>query len=228
MFRACTVALLMGVSLLPLSLAQQLPKVGERARNPNAQAILQHTCRPQSSQDQQPRRKGQAWQREYALRRAYARVMPAYMAAVPAARDPLLLPVEGVSVAHVADTWGAARSEGRVHEGVDIFAPAGTRIYSATPGYIYRIGTNPYGGKVMTIVGGGGVRYYYAHLSAYAQDLAEGQHVTPKTLLGYVGNSGNAAGTPPHLHLGVYGGGLCNWDAENPYGRLQDRDWSTY
>ena len=53
----------------------------------------------------------------------------------------------------------------------------------------------------MTVTGGGGLRYYYAHLKRYANGLFEGQAVTTDTLLGYVGTSGNAASTPPHLHL---------------------------
>jgi murein DD-endopeptidase MepM/ murein hydrolase activator NlpD len=79
----------------------------------------------------------------------------------------------------------------------------------------------------VTVVGGAGVRYYYAHLSAFAEALQEGQYVTTDTLLGYVGNTGNAESTPPHLHLGVYGGPYetCDWEAENPYGLLTDRVW---
>lgn len=163
-----------------------------------------------------------------ALRRArYREVFPAFLAAVPQAPDTaVLMPVEGVRVRDVVDTWGAARSEGRVHEGTDIFAPAGTPIYSATEGFIYRIGEARRGGQTVTVVGGGGRRYYYAHLSAYADDIQEGQFVTPETLLGFVGNSGNAQMTPPHLHLGIYDSetDVCDWEALNPYPLLADRD----
>ena len=137
----------------------------------------------------------------------------------------VLMPVEGVYLSGVSDTWGAARSEGRSHEGTDIFAPEGTPVYAATSGYVQRIGSNPVGGNIVSVIGGGGVRYYYAHLSGFAEDLQEGQYVTPDTLLGYVGNTGNAALTPPHLHLGVYAGEsylTCDWDAENPYSLLVD------
>ena len=137
------------------------------------------------------------------------------------------MPVEGVTLSQVGDTWGAARSEGRSHEGTDIFAAEGTPVYAATPGYVYSVGDNPYGGNVVTVVGGGGIRYYYAHLSSFGENLQEGQYVTPETVLGFVGNTGNAATTPPHLHLGVYGGPYetCDWVAENPYGLLADREW---
>ena len=75
----------------------------------------------------------------------------------------------------------------------------------------------------MTVVGG--LRYYYAHLERYADDLREGQEVTTDTLLGYVGTSGNAAGTPPHLHLGVSSGDplACERTVYDPLPRLVDR-----
>ena len=153
-----------------------------------------------------------------ALTFAYARAQP-----LSTARDAeLLIPVEGVVLSQVSDTWGAARSEGRSHEGTDIFAPEGTPVYSATPGHVEWIGPYGVGGNTITVVGAGGVRYYYAHLSGYAEGLENGQNVTTETLLGYVGSTGNAATTPPHLHFGVYTG---FWNAENPYPLLVDRAW---
>jgi murein DD-endopeptidase MepM/ murein hydrolase activator NlpD len=172
------------------------------------------------------RREGAAWDEEYRRRQRYRAVFPLFLAAVPRERDrQLLMPVEGARVSGVTDTWGAARGDGRFHEGQDIFAPEGTPVYSATAGYVYRIGTNPLGGNVVTVIGGGGVRYYYAHLADFAPGLTEGQAVTPDTLLGYVGRTGNAEATPPHLHLGMYTG-LCNWNAEDPLPLLVDRsEW---
>ena len=216
------------VTLLAFSLAsaQHLPQLGNRGQNPRAQEILQTACTVSSGDTNEPQREGRVWDEEYARRRAYSKLLPAFFAAVPLGRDAeLLMPVEGVTVSQVSDSWGSARSEGRTHEGTDIFAATGTPVYSATPGYVYRIGTNPYGGNVITVVGGAGVRYYYAHLSAFAETLKEGQYVTTDTVLGYVGNTGNAATTPPHLHFGVYPGPLdtCEWQAENPYSLLVDR-----
>ena len=215
--------------LFSFASAQRLPQLGDRGQNPRAQEILRIACTVSRYDDPDvPPREGRVWDEEYARRRAYNDVLPEFFAAVPLERDAeLLMPVEGVTMSQVSDTWGAARSEGRTHEGTDIFAPAGTPIYSATPGYVYRIGTNPYGGNVVTVVGGAGVRYYYAHLSAFAEGLEEGQYVTTDTVLGFVGNTGNAATTPPHLHFGVYPGPYetCEWEAENPYDLLSDRDW---
>lgn len=131
----------------------------------------------------------------------------------------LAMPVQDVEKNQVANTWQAPRSVGRLHEGQDIFAPRGTPIFSATAGYVAKIGDNSLGGQTVSVIGAGGWVYYYAHLDAYAPHLAEGDYVTTQTLLGYVGTTGNAAGTPPHLHFGVYAPG----GATNPLPLLSDR-----
>ena len=118
----------------------------------------------------------------------------------------LAMPVEGVRAAQVADTWRAPRPGGRLHQGQDIFARRGTPVRSATAGYVVRVGTDPLGGRVVSVMGAGGRVYYYAHLDAHAPGLARGDRVESGTLLGRVGDSGNARGTPPHLHFGVYAG----------------------
>lgn len=116
----------------------------------------------------------------------------------------LILPVEGVGVKEITDSWHAPRSGGRLHEGQDIFAKRGTVVRSATNGYVMRVSENPVGGKAVTVLGAGGRSYYYAHFDANAPGLGIGDYVTPETVLGYVGTTGNAAGTPPHLHFGLY------------------------
>ena len=60
------------------------------------------------------------------------------------------------------------------------------------------------GGNTVLVLGAGGRSYYYAHLDGYAPGLAVGDYVTQEAVLGYVGTTGNAAGTAPHLHFGVY------------------------
>jgi hypothetical protein len=131
----------------------------------------------------------------------------------------LAMPVQDVEKKKIANTWHAPRDGGRLHEGQDIFAPRGTPIFSATEGYIAKIGENTLGGQTVSVIGAGGRIYYYAHLEAYAPHLAEGDYVTTQTLLGYVGSTGNAAGTPTHLHFGVYEPG----GATNPLPLLSDR-----
>jgi murein DD-endopeptidase MepM/ murein hydrolase activator NlpD len=131
----------------------------------------------------------------------------------------IAMPVEDVSKAQIANTWHAPRGNDRLHEGQDIFAARGTPVLSATEGYIVNIGENNLGGQTVSVVGAGGRTYYYAHLDSYAPHIAEGDYVTRQTLLGYVGTTGNAAGTPPHLHFGVYAPG----GAMNPLPLLSDR-----
>jgi len=118
--------------------------------------------------------------------------------------ETLAMPVRGIKTSQIADTFGAARSGGRSHRGQDIFARRGTPVYSATDGIVLRVGENELGGKVVFIYGAGGRRYYYAHLDDFAPDLSAGDSVTTDSLLGFVGTTGNARGTPPHLHFGVY------------------------
>jgi murein DD-endopeptidase MepM/ murein hydrolase activator NlpD len=129
------------------------------------------------------------------------------------------MPLSEVSKNQIANTWHAPRGTDRVHEGQDIFAPRGTPIYSSTKGYVYKIGENNLGGQTVSVIGAGGRVYYYAHLDSYAAGLAEGDYVTPQTVLGFVGTTGNAQGTPPHLHFGIY----TSSGAINPLPLLADR-----
>ncbi|MBZ2209664.1 M23 family metallopeptidase [Massilia soli] len=154
---------------------------------------------------------------------AYAFLGPYVDDAIYAARlssmpapEAVQIPVRGVSRKKLSDTWQAARSGGRKHEGIDIFAPRGTPVYAATEGIITRVGENRLGGQVVWVLGPGGQRHYYAHLDRFA-DVERGQRVRAGTVLGYVGTSGNAAGTPPHLHYGIYETG----GAINPYPLLR-------
>ena len=183
-------------------------------------AGAQEPCDYQPSVPQTPEEQANA------LRFArYREQLAFYAERLPAEPDTTLyMPVEGVSVASVTDTWGAPRGGGRSHEGQDIFAPRGTPVYSATPGYIYRVGTSTLGGKVVWVMGAGGRRYYYAHLDSWA-DIEEGQAVTVDTLLGYIGNTGNATTTPPHLHFGIYSGSrrTCDREVHDPLPLLVNR-----
>lgn len=130
----------------------------------------------------------------------------------------ILMPLH-VSKSRIANTWHAPRGVNRLHEGQDIFAPRGTPTYSATRGYIYNISQNGVGGQTVSVIGAGGRVYYYAHFDSYAPGISEGDYVTPQTVLGFVGTSGNAQGTPPHLHFGVY----TPTGAINPLPLLTDR-----
>lgn len=117
------------------------------------------------------------------------------------------VPVEGVHATRVADTFGAPRGRDRRHEGVDIFAPRGTTVTSATRGIVTAVREGGLGGRQVWVQGPAGQRHYYAHLDDWADGLAVGDVVWPGDALGTVGDTGNARGTPPHLHYGIYGDG---------------------
>lgn len=119
----------------------------------------------------------------------------------------LAMPVDGVDAARVADSFGAPRGRDRTHAGVDIFAKRGTPVLSATRGVVSSIRETGLGGKQVWVLGPARERHYYAHLDGWAEGLAVGDVVWPGDPLGMVGDTGNARGTPPHLHYGVYGAG---------------------
>lgn len=128
-------------------------------------------------------------------------------------RVPILM---GVGPGDFGDTWGEARSNGRSHEGTDIMAPRGAFIVSPTEAVVTSIGVGANGGNYVYTTNPGGERFYYAHLDDYADDLDVGDVLGIGDLIGYVGNTGNASGGAPHLHLGIYTGR----GAVNPFPRL--------
>lgn len=135
--------------------------------------------------------------------------------------DPARRPPVGRSI-QVPGTWrcpvvggrfindfGFPRPAGRVHQGNDLFAPRGTPVRAPVGGRVERV-PNPIGGNAIQLHGNDGTRYYLAHMNSYG---ASGS-VPAGEVIGYVGNSGNAITTPPHLHLEVHPGG---GQAINPY-----------
>lgn len=113
------------------------------------------------------------------------------------------------------DTWMGARAGGRKHLGVDIFALQGTPIYSVVNGTVEQLGVNPLGGNKLWVRSpGDNWTYYFAHLAGYAPGVRNGTRVKKGQLLGYVGTSGNAKGTPPHLHFETH---VPAGAAINPY-----------
>jgi murein DD-endopeptidase MepM/ murein hydrolase activator NlpD len=128
----------------------------------------------------------------------------------------LPIPVSGINKYQLKDTWGAARSRGRSHEGIDIMAKRGTKVLSATDGIVADMRNNNLGGKVIWIVGPAGSYHYYAHLDKHKRGLDVGDVVDEGDVIGYVGNTGNARGGSPHLHYGIYLSGKGR-GAVNPY-----------
>ena len=115
----------------------------------------------------------------------------------------------GSSPAPFADTWGAPRSGGRRHQGVDMIGQRGIPVLAVVDG-IAEAKTNALGGTTVWFSGVDGHKYYYAHLDRYGQ-LGS---VTAGTTIGFLGQSGNAQFSIPHLHFEVhpFGG-----PAVNPY-----------
>lgn len=119
----------------------------------------------------------------------------------------LRFPVEGASERNVQSIFGDARDGGRRdHHGVDIFAPRGTPVVAAADGTIRSVNTTTIGGRVIWLADASvGQSLYYAHLDDW--NVRNGQQVKAGDVIGYVGNTGNARTTPPHLHFGIYSGG---------------------
>ncbi len=128
----------------------------------------------------------------------------------------LSIPVHGIKQKQLKDTWGAARSNGRSHEGIDIMADKGTKVYSTTDGVVASLKGNNLGGTVIWIIGPANSWHYYAHLSKHKRGLNEGDYIRQGDLIGYVGNTGNARHTAPHLHYSIYLSGKGR-GAVNPY-----------
>lgn len=160
----------------------------------------------------------------------YRERMAEFVNYLPSEPDQALwMPVRNIQVWQIANTFGARRTNRRLHEGQDIFAPVGTPVYSATSGFVLRMANGRLGGLQIYILGAGGRRYYYAHFSRFAPDLKEGDVVTPETLLGYVGRTGLAQVTPAHLHFGIYMGARqsCDYRALDPLPLMRNRDWQS-
>ncbi len=135
----------------------------------------------------------------------------AALAPPPAPRSAILCPVNGSAY---SDTWGAARSGGRTHQGVDMLASRGTPIYAVVSGSV-EFKTNSLGGNAAWLGGSDGNRYYYAHMDHWE---GSSRGVSQGDVIGYVGDTGNARGTP-HLHFEVHPGGGA---AVNPYPWVRD------
>ena len=119
-------------------------------------------------------------------------------------RAALTFPVAGRDVAAVRSFFGDPRDGGRRdHHGLDIFAPRDTPVLAASDGYVTRVGTTPLGGHVVWVWDPERRQsHYYAHLSRQA--VGAGERLRAGDVVGYVGNTGNARTTPPHLHFGIY------------------------
>ena len=119
----------------------------------------------------------------------------------------LAIPVAGIRPDQLSDTYADARAGGaRVHDAIDIMAPAGTPVLAATEGIVEKLFFSEGGGGITAYVRSPDRRwiYYYAHLQAYAPGLREGTRLARGDAVGTVGSSGNANPAGPHLHFAVH------------------------
>lgn len=136
----------------------------------------------------------------------------------------LAIPVVGIKASQLTDTYTQARAGGaRAHDAIDIIAPEGTPVLAATAGSVEKLFFSGGGGGNTIYVRSPDKRwtYYYAHLSAYAPGLKEGQQVRQGQFIGRVGHTGNASAAGPHLHFAINRMGPADrwWDGTpiNPY-----------
>jgi murein DD-endopeptidase MepM/ murein hydrolase activator NlpD len=119
-----------------------------------------------------------------------------------------VFPVYGPS--SFVDTFGAARGDvsGGWHHGDDIFAPLGAPVLAVASGTVFSVGWNEVGGNRLWLRDGQGNEFYFAHLSAYTPLAVNGNRVSAGDVVGFIGNTGDAQGTPYHLHFEVHPVGL--------------------
>jgi murein DD-endopeptidase MepM/ murein hydrolase activator NlpD len=119
-----------------------------------------------------------------------------------------VFPVYGPS--SFTDTFGGPRSDvsGGWHHGDDIFAPLGAPVLAVAAGTVFSVGWNRVGGNRLWLRDGQGNLFYYAHLSAFTPLALNGNRVNAGDVLGFVGNTGDAQGTPTHLHFEIHPVGL--------------------
>ncbi|HEX2271606.1 MAG TPA: M23 family metallopeptidase [Pyrinomonadaceae bacterium] len=116
----------------------------------------------------------------------------------------LIIPVAGVKPDQLVDTYNEARSEGRVHDAIDIMAPADTPVLAAADGKILKLFQSDRGGTtIYQLSQDEKMIFYYAHLSRYADNLAEGSAVRQGQTIAYVGDTGNAGAGNYHLHFSI-------------------------
>ena len=124
-----------------------------------------------------------------------------------------VFPVLGNGVGY-SDDYGAPRAGTGWHQGTDLFAAMGTPVVAVADGTLSKVGVNTLGGNRLWLTDDAGTEYYYAHLSAYAPATADGARVRAGQVIAFLGNTGQAITTPPHLHFEIHPGG---GDSINPY-----------
>jgi len=140
----------------------------------------------------------------------------------------LLLPVAGVAPSQLHDSFYDSRSEGRIHQALDIMAPHDTEVLATEDGTVVRLHESARGGTMLYQSDPSGLFvYYYGHLSRYADGITEGKQVKRGEVIAYVGDTGNAGPGNYHLHFGISRvtspGKWSGGEPINPYPLLTDK-----
>lgn len=123
----------------------------------------------------------------------------------PALPSALLIPVDGIRPSQLTDTYDQARGSERRHQALDILAPKGTKVFAMADGRLVKLfNSKPGGLTVYQFDTTEQFAYYYAHLDRYADGLTEGMLLKRGDLIGFVGSTGNADPSAPHLHLAIF------------------------
>lgn len=118
-----------------------------------------------------------------------------------------MFPVLGATANDYSDDFGAPRASTGFHQGIDIFGAAGTPLLAVNDGVLSLVGTNTLGGKRLWLTDRYGNKFYYAHLAGFSPLAKDGTQVQRGDVIGFLGNSGEARTTPPHLHFEMHPGG---------------------
>lgn len=139
----------------------------------------------------------------------------------------LVMPIAGLKLRDIQDTFNDTRGGSRKHEATDILSPRGTPVVAMDDGVVKKLFVSQRGGLTVYQFDRDQIYcYYYAHLDRYAEGLKEGMLLRRGDRIGYVGTTGDAAANTPHLHLAIFElGGAKRWwqgTAINPYPILMD------
>jgi murein DD-endopeptidase MepM/ murein hydrolase activator NlpD len=231
------VAVLCGSLLALAPAAAQNHKPAEQSAAPDDQdataddsilSMLTHDLRTAAEREREREAAAEKLRAEQAAAeletKTSSQVTPEAIAMTSLFARPLVIPVKGLQISNLDDNYGTKRDGGRRrHKGIDIFAPRGTEAVAVCDGYIESIGRERLGGNTVRIRGNDGRQFYYAHLDRYEPGIYDGMVVKQGDVIGYIGNTGNARRSSPHLHFAVTEGN----NVINPYPLLLNRETST-
>lgn len=123
----------------------------------------------------------------------------------------------GVGINNISPNFGTPRSNGRTHQGEDIMAVKGTPVISPTPAVVLRTGTGVSEGFYVYTANPGGETFGYVHLDRIGEGVVPGTVLSQGSLIGYVGNTGNASGGSAHLHFEIHD---SSYNPVDPFPRL--------